>query len=78
MHWHLLNGQPLDYTRYGTGKTTGYLLDNIHHYWRGTGEQYFLRISSNRPVGEWEADPTFQAILTALVAHMPLGASLSR
>ncbi len=78
VYWHLLNGQPLDYTRYGTGKTMGYLMDNLGYYWRGTGEQYFLRVSSNRPVGEWQADPTFQAILTSLIKHMPLGGNLSR
>ena len=73
VYWHLLNGLPLDYTRYGTGKTIGYLMDNLGHYWRGTGEQYFLRISSNRPVGDWQADPLFQTILRSLLAHTPLG-----
>lgn len=73
VYWHLLDGQPLDYTRYGTGKTVGYLLDNISHYWRGTGEQYFLRISSNTPMAELEKVPAFQAVLASLAAHVPLG-----
>ena len=73
VYWHLLDGQPLDYTRYGTGKTVGYLLDNISHYWRGTGEQYFLRISSNTPMAELEKEPAFQTVLASLAIHVPLG-----
>jgi len=72
VYWHLIDGQPLDYTRYGTGKTVGYLLDNISHYWRGTDEQYFLRISSNTPMAELEKNPAFQIVLASVAAHVPL------
>jgi hypothetical protein len=75
VYWHLLEGKPLDYTRYGTGKTMGYLVDNISHYWRGTAEQYFLRISSNLPMDQLEKEPAFQAVLASLTAHMPLSPS---
>ena len=71
-YWHLLAGRPLDYTRYGTGKTVGYLLDNISRYWRGTAEQYFLRISSPLPMEKLEKDEVFQQVLTSLAKHMPL------
>jgi len=74
-YWHLLDGKPLDYTRYGTGKTVGYLMDNLNHYWRGTAEQYFLRISSNRPLDELERDPAFQVVLASLAKHLPLSAT---
>jgi hypothetical protein len=73
-YWHLLDGKPLDYTRYGTGKTTGYLIDNLSHYWRGTAEQYFLRISSNLPMDQLEKTPAFQAVLASLAKHLPLSA----
>lgn len=72
VYWHLIDGQPLDYTRYGTGKTVGYLLDNISHYWRGTAEQYFLRISSPLPMDELEREPAFQTVLASLAKHLPL------
>lgn len=72
VYWHLLDGQPLDYTRYGTGKTVGYLMDNLNHYWRGTAEQYFLRISSNLPMDQLEKEPAFQAVLASLAAQLPL------
>jgi hypothetical protein len=74
VYWHLLDGKPLDYTRYGTGKTVGYLMDNVRHYWRGTAEQYFLRISSNLPMDQLAQDPAFQAVLASLAKHLPLAA----
>jgi hypothetical protein len=75
VYWHLLDGKPLDYTRYGTGKTVGYLMDNVRHYWRGTAEQYFLRISSNLPMDQLAQDPAFQAVLASLAKHLPLAAT---
>lgn len=74
VYWHLLNGKPIDYTRYGTGKTLGYLLDNISGYWRGTGEQYFIRIMSPMPIAELEQDAAFQRVLASLAKHAPLAA----
>jgi hypothetical protein len=73
-YWHLLDGQPIDYSRYGTGKTMGYFLDNLGYYWRGTGEQYFLRIASNRPLQELERDSVFKTVLASLAQHLPLEA----
>lgn len=72
VYWHLIDGKPLDYTRYGTGKTVGYLFDNISHYWRGTAEQYFLRISSNVTMAELERESAFQEVLASLAKHVPL------
>ena len=50
----------------------GYLLDNLSHYWRGTAEQYFLRISSDLPIAELEREPAFQIVLASLAKHIPL------
>jgi hypothetical protein len=72
VYWHLLEGKPLDYTRYGTGKTVGYLMDNVGYYWRGTAEQYFLRISSNLPMEELEKQSAFQEVLASLAKATPL------
>lgn len=71
-YWHLVAGHPLDYTRYGTGKTVGYLLDNISFYLKGTSEQHFLRIASNVPLIELEKSSVFQTVMASLVKDTPL------
>jgi hypothetical protein len=72
VYWHLLGGRPLDYTRYGTGKTMEYFWDNRQAYLHGTDEQFFLRISTNVPWMEWEREAGFKNVLARLAAGIPL------
>jgi len=72
VYWHILNKEPIDYTRYGTGKTMGYLLDNLSSYWRGTGEQYFIRVTSSLPIHDLQKEPSFQVVLESLALYTPI------
>lgn len=38
----------------------------MHYAIKGSAEQYFIRLTSDRPFGEIEADPGFQEVLAAL------------
>lgn len=71
-YWHLLNGEPIDYTKYGVGKSMGFIMDNLKSYMHGSDEQYFLRVSSNIPLIDLERVEAFQAVLKSLVKYLPL------
>lgn len=72
IYWHLVDGEPLDYTSYRHGKTLGFLLDNSKMLLRGAKTQYFLRISSITPFSELTSDPAFKSVLAALASKLPL------
>lgn len=38
----------------------------MHYAIKGSAEQYFIRLTSDRPLAEIESDPGFQEVLGAL------------
>jgi len=72
VYWHLLGNERIDYTRYGTGKTLGFIWDNVRFYWRGSGGQFFLNINSNVPLERIENEPLMREILLRLANFLPL------
>lgn len=71
-YWHLLDGEPIDYTKYKTGKSMSFIMDNLKNYMNGSAEQYFIRISSNIPLDQLEGNAAFQSILSSMAAQIPL------
>jgi hypothetical protein len=65
LFWHLLDGRLSGYAE-GPQSTSKSFVGNI---WRdlrqGAGEQFFIRISSDRPWSEWKDEPLFNEILNA-------------
>lgn len=76
IYWHLLGGRTVDYSRYGTGKTLGFIWDNRGLYSGGNQAQYFLRISSPQSFALLQAQLGFQAVLEALRRHVSLSRDL--
>ena len=72
IYWHLLGGRAVEYARYGSGKTLGFIWDNRGLYWGGNQAQYFLRISSPQSFALLQTQPGFQAVLEALRRHLSL------
>jgi hypothetical protein len=72
IYWHLLAGETIDYKNYGNGRTFGFILDNLGHFWSGTKEQYFLRISSSLPLENWSENALYQKIMSELARSLPL------
>jgi hypothetical protein len=66
--WHLVGGQVFDFGDRFTHFThpMKWLRDTISYAALGSSEQYFIRLTSNRPFEEIQDDPGFQEILAAL------------
>ncbi|MCR6656828.1 MAG: EpsI family protein [Opitutus sp.] len=68
VYWHLVNGEPYDY---GTGfnrraSPLKWWRDTLHYAWKGSGEQFFIRVTSNRPFEEVRREPGFAEVLNDL------------
>lgn len=68
LYWHLVGGEPYDY---GDGHNrrpnpVKWWRDTVHYAIKGSAEQYFIRLTSDRPFAEIESDPGFQEVLGAL------------
>jgi len=68
IYWHLVGGELYDY---GTGHNRrpnpiDWWRDTIHYAIKGSAEQYFIRLTSDRPFTEIENDSGFQKIVEAL------------
>lgn len=66
--WHLINGKAFDFGERFTlfthpGK---WLRDTIAYAVLGSGEQCFIRLTSNRPFEELKGDPGWEELLAAL------------
>ncbi len=66
--WHLVNGQQFDFGERFTAFTDPkmWLKQTLAYAAMGSGEQCFVRITSNRPFEELADDPGWQEVLAAL------------
>ena len=64
--WHLVGGVPYGYDQEGVPNIFGALIDIKHHGLNLRQEQFFIRLSSNRPLSELKATPGFDQILNSL------------
>ena len=68
VYWHLVGGELYDYGD-GLNRRANPLKwwrDTVHFAVKGSAEQYFIRLTSDRPFDELNKDPGFQEILRAL------------
>jgi hypothetical protein len=68
LYWHLVGDELYDYG-HGFNRRPGFLRwwrDMLRYAFAGSREQFFIRLTSNRPFEELEADAGFQAIVDAL------------
>lgn len=68
LYWHLVGGEPYDY---GDGlnrrpNPVRWWRETLHYAIKGSAEQYFIRLTSDRPFEEIRNDPGFQEVLAAL------------
>jgi hypothetical protein len=64
--WHLVGGEPYGYSQQGMHNIWAALLDVKRFGLNLRKEQFFIRLSSNRPLEELEQMPGFERILAAL------------
>jgi hypothetical protein len=74
LYWHLVGGELYDY---GDGfnrrpDPIKWWLDTVHYAFKGSANQYFIRLTSNRPFEELRGDPGWEELLGAL-AKLGLG-----
>lgn len=50
IYWHLVGGRPSGYIDGPNAKSRDFIANVWNDMWNGIGEQYFVRISSNRPI----------------------------
>lgn len=73
--WHLVGGESYGFDQLGGHNIFGTFHDFKRFGLQQRREQYFIRISSNRPIDEIWADPGFQKVITAIGAlGVPPGA----
>lgn len=68
MYWHLVGGELYDYGG-GFNRRPGIVKwwrDMLHYAFKGSAEQYFVRLTSDRPFETLRGDVGFEAMLTAL------------
>lgn len=68
LYWHLVGGEPYDY---GGGfnqslSPVAWWKETLHYAFKGSAEQYFIRLTSNKPFEELWDDPGVQEIVAAL------------
>lgn len=68
LYWHLVGGELYDY---GTGfnrkpNPIQWWRETVHYALKGSADQYFIRLTSDRPFEEIWQDPGFQEVLSAL------------
>ena len=67
LYWHVVDGQLSGYAQGPSGSPIGSsfarLWDGISG--KGSGEQFFIRLSSPQPWDEWKDEPLFKAIVGA-------------
>jgi len=68
MYWHLVGGEPYDYgERFNTKPhPLKWLRDSVKFAFRGSKEQWFIRIASPFPFEVLMEDPAFQEVLLKL------------
>lgn len=66
--WHLVNGRAFDFGERFTMFTHPgkWLRDTVSYAALGSEEQYFVRLTSDRPFEEFKGDPGWEALLQAL------------
>ncbi len=68
MYWHLVGGELYDYGE-GMNRSLGPIAwwkETLYYALKGSAEQYFIRLTSNRPFDEVWDDPGVQEIVRAL------------
>ncbi len=66
--WHLVGGQAFGYAQQGGHNILGALIDIKHHGLNLRQEQFFIRLSSNKPLEELRKMASFSKILDSLTA----------
>lgn len=68
IYWHLVGGQPFDgdYRIDGSRSILAYWKGILLHHAGGNDEQYFIRLSSERPFEEIWDDPGFRSLMESL------------
>lgn len=68
VYWHLVGTELYDYgERFNSIPSPWHWWrDAAKQFFRSPPEQYFIRLSSERPFSEWRDDPAFQAVVSAL------------
>ena len=68
VYWHLVGGKPFDgdYRIDGSRSILGYWKGVLLHHAGGNTEQYFIRLSSERPFEEIWDDPGFRSLMESL------------
>jgi hypothetical protein len=68
LYWHLVDGELYDY---GDGfnrrpDPLKWWRETLHYAIKGSADQYFIRLTSDRPFEEIQSDPGFQQVLAGL------------
>lgn len=68
LYWHLVGGQPYDYGERFNARPdlVKWWRDTVAYAFRGSDEQYFIRLTSDRPFEQLVGDPGFQEVLSAV------------
>ena len=68
IYWHRVGDEFYDYGSGLNGRPNAlkWWRDTLHYAVKGSGAQYFIRVTSNRSFSELEADPGFAGVLRAL------------
>lgn len=64
VYWHTVNGNLSGYAMGPKSRSYGFVDNLLHDLRSALGEQYFIRISSNKPWSEWIGDPLFESVLS--------------
>ena len=70
VYWHLVGDELYDY---GGGfnrrpSVVKWWRDMLHYAWAGSQEQYFVRVTSDRPFEQLRGDPGFEEVVRSLAA----------
>jgi hypothetical protein len=68
LYWHLVGGRPYDYGERFNARPdlVKWWRDTVAYAFRGSDEQYFIRLTSDRLFEQLVGDPGFQEVLTAV------------
>jgi hypothetical protein len=75
LYWHLMNGKLSGYASGPASANRSFLNRLWEDVREGTGEQFFIRISSEQPWDVWKDDPFFKQLLSTfspVLASRPL------
>lgn len=64
VYWHTVNGSLSGYAMGAKSRSHGFLDNFLHDLRSASGEQYFIRLSSNKPWSEWIGDPLFESVMS--------------